>query len=179
MQTAQGTSSAQSSSQLHHVYSTFQEGVGAPFPQPHGPSAGSSGAQNILGVLALTIGGLHDSTSEKFAKMDTVVRDMAASLSEVREAMHTDMLKLAEWHDKAHERQMKALMLSLERLRALEKTIGEMRSLDGEETVTQRLQRMDCALAELMEQVQDPQAGRASCFCLFLTAILTEPGQLL
>ena len=171
MQTAQGTSGTQQSSQFHQIHFGTQEGVGAPFPQPGGLSgssataggaSGGGGSQNVLGVLALTIGGLHDSTTEKFAKMDGVVNGLATSLSEVREAMHTDLLKLAEWHDKAHERQMKASMLILERVRALERTIGDMRSLNGEETVTLRLQRMDCALTELLEQVQDPQAGRTS-----------------
>ena len=168
MQTAQGTSGAPQPPQFHQVHFGAQDGVGAPFPQPGGPSASSapgassSGGQNVLGVLALTIGGLHDSTSEKFAKMDGVVRELAASLTDVREAMHTDLLKLAEWQDKAHERQMKASMLVLERVRALERTMGDLRSLHGEETVTRRLQRIDCALTELLEQVQDPQAGRAS-----------------
>lgn len=176
MQTTQNAGGAQSTSQAHQFYSAFQEGVGAPFPQPQGSSAagggsgGGGGGQNVLGVLALTIGGLHDSTSEKFAKMDTVVRELGASLSEVREAMHTDLLKLAEWQDKAHERQMKASMLILERVRVLERTIGDLRSLDGEETITRRLQRMDCALTELLEQVQDPHAARTSYFRLFLTA---------
>ena len=175
MQTAQGASATQQPSQHTQLHFGAQESIGAPFPQPGG-SAGSSatsnasggggggGAQNVLGVLALTIGGLHDSTSEKFAQMDGVVRELAGSLTAVREGMHGDLLKLAEWHDRAHERQMRATMLVLERVRVLERTLGEVRSLGGEESVVGRMQRMDCALAELLEQVQDPQAGRTSSY---------------
>ena len=134
----------------------------------------------MLGVLALTIGGLHDSTSEKFAQMDGVVRELAGSLTAVREGMHGDLLKLAEWHDRAHERQMRATMLVLERVRVLERTLGEVRSLGGEESVVGRMQRMDCALAELMEQVQDPQAGRTSSYLYLCPCprMLMDPARL-
>ncbi|KZT65315.1 hypothetical protein DAEQUDRAFT_768977 [Daedalea quercina L-15889] len=161
MQTAQNANGAQQHPPTHHVHSFVQEGVGVAFPQPGMPpgQSGSGGAQNVLAVLALALGGLHDSTADKFAHLEGVVRDMTTSVTEVREAARMDSLKLAEWLDNAHERQMKATMLVLERVRTLEHTIGEVRSLDGDETIVARMQRVDCALSELLEQVQDPQAG--------------------
>lgn len=99
-------------------------------------------------------------TSQRLEGLDIAVNGISRSMLHAREQAHEDTLKLAGWLERAHKQQLSATQQVFERVEVLQGAVGQLHSLHGENTLAGRLQRIECVLQELMENINDPDAAR-------------------
>ncbi|GBE83988.1 predicted protein [Sparassis crispa] len=115
----------------------------------------------VLPALTQALAKLHDHTYERFEHVEGSIKTVLDNIAAAEERARSETSQLAQWIERSHILQIKAVQSVLGRVQKLDGLIGGVSEPQPDVSVKDRLQRLEYALQELLEKTVDPQAPPA------------------